>query len=161
MAYAGLNVDRCLELQALAKEVGILAGFGVGTHLTNDFACASDASRKSRALNMVLKLDSINGHPTVKISDELTKNTGDADEIAYVVRLTQPCQAPLWSVGCRLGGGCIEVEALASCASLDRLPVVERRRAWDASFLDRSQRPCSQRPCAVTRGWNLVETNTC
>lgn len=36
---------------------------------------------------MVLKLNSINGHPTVKISDELTKNTGDADEIAYV-RLT-------------------------------------------------------------------------
>ncbi|WFD41017.1 nicotinate phosphoribosyltransferase [Malassezia japonica] len=82
----GLNVERCLELQAFAKEMGILAGFGVGTHLTNDFGCASDTSRKSRALNMVLKLDSINGHPTVKISDELTKNTGDADEIALVKR---------------------------------------------------------------------------
>lgn len=80
----GLNVPKCLALQAYAQEAGIRAGFGVGTNLTNDFDKASRPTEKSRALNMVLKLDSINGHPTVKISDELTKNTGDADEIAYV-----------------------------------------------------------------------------
>ncbi|KAI3624167.1 NPT1 [Malassezia furfur] len=78
----GLNVDKCLELQQYARDVGIQAGFGVGTHLTNDFRKASNPDEKSRALNIVLKISSINGHPTVKISDELTKNTGDADEIA-------------------------------------------------------------------------------
>ena len=89
LTYApGLNVDKCLELQQYAREVGIQAGFGVGTHLTNDFQKASNPQEKSRALNIVLKISSINGHPTVKISDELTKNTGDADEIAYVHRLT-------------------------------------------------------------------------
>lgn len=127
--------------------MGILAGFGVGTHLTNDFGCASDTSRKSRALNMVLKLDSINGHPTVKISDELTKNTGDADEIAYVVRLTQPCQAPLWSVGRRFRGGCVEVEALVIRVPSGGLLIVVRCRAWEASCLDHSKRPRSKRPC--------------
>lgn len=33
---------------------------------------------------MVIKLYSINGRHTVKISDDLTKNTGDQDEIEYV-----------------------------------------------------------------------------
>ncbi|WFC95874.1 nicotinate phosphoribosyltransferase [Malassezia brasiliensis] len=85
LTYApGLNVDKCLELQRYARDVGIQAGFGVGTHLTNDFCKASNPHEKSRALNIVLKISSINGRPTVKISDELTKNTGDADEIAYV-----------------------------------------------------------------------------
>lgn len=51
--------------------------------MTNDF---ERVSRKapSPALNLVIKLYSINGHPAVKISDDLTKNTGDKDEIAYV-----------------------------------------------------------------------------
>ncbi|WFD32614.1 nicotinate phosphoribosyltransferase [Malassezia sp. CBS 17886] len=80
----GLNVARCLELQALADDVGVLAGFGIGTNLTNDFQKVSDPHQPSKALNMVIKLYSVNGRPTVKISDELTKNTGDADEIAWV-----------------------------------------------------------------------------
>ena len=80
----GLDVQRCLELLEYSRSAGIRAGFGVGTHLTNDFCKRSDPSKPSRALNMVIKLDSINGHPTVKISDELTKNTGDPDEVACV-----------------------------------------------------------------------------
>ncbi|WFD24708.1 nicotinate phosphoribosyltransferase [Malassezia equina] len=53
--------------------------------MTNDF---ERTSRKgpSPALNLVIKLYSINGHPAVKISDDLTKNTGDKDEIAMVKR---------------------------------------------------------------------------
>jgi len=51
--------------------------------MTNDFVRASDGS-PSAALNLVIKLYSINGHPAVKISDDLTKNTGDKDEVAYV-----------------------------------------------------------------------------
>ncbi|WFD34938.1 nicotinate phosphoribosyltransferase [Malassezia cuniculi] len=80
----GLDVPRCLELLAYSREAGIRAGFGVGTNLTNDFVKQSDPTAKSPPLNMVIKLDSINGHHTVKISDELTKNTGDPDEVAYV-----------------------------------------------------------------------------
>lgn len=57
---------------------------GIGTHLTNDFHRRSDPSEPSKALNIVLKLNSINGQYAVKISDELTKNTGDPHEVAYV-----------------------------------------------------------------------------
>ncbi|WFD00221.1 nicotinate phosphoribosyltransferase [Malassezia yamatoensis] len=78
----GLNVDKCLALQTFAQQAGIQAGFGVGTYFTNDFNKKSNASEKSPALNIVIKINSINGHPTVKISDELTKNTGDQEEIA-------------------------------------------------------------------------------
>ena len=71
---------------------------GVGTNMTNDFKRASDG-QVSKPLNMVIKLNSINGHPTIKISDDLTKNTGDAEEVAYVaiqMFLRQHGQAPLW-----------------------------------------------------------------
>lgn len=51
-----------------------IASFGIGTSLTNDFkSLSSGGKEKSRALNMVIKLNSINGEPCVKISDELTK----------------------------------------------------------------------------------------
>lgn len=79
----GLSVERCMELQQLANSVGIRAGFGVGTNMTNDFKRVSDGE-KSRPLNIVIKLSSVQGRPVVKISDELTKNTGDPAEVAYV-----------------------------------------------------------------------------
>lgn len=79
----GLNVSRCKELQRMAEKCGIRAGFGVGTNLTNDFCRVSDGT-PSRALNMVIKLSSVQGKPAIKISDDLTKNTGDPDEVAYV-----------------------------------------------------------------------------
>lgn len=97
----GLDVGRCLDLAAYSQQVGIGASFGVGTNLTNDFQVdanpgdphaadpdddswlrkADATAQKSKALNIVIKLRSINGRNTVKISDELTKNTGDPDEI--------------------------------------------------------------------------------
>lgn len=93
-----LDVDRCIELATFSTELGIGAAFGVGTHLTNDFAqCVQDGfedgnvddestvgfphGAPSRALNMVIKLASINGKAAVKISDELSKNTGEQEEI--------------------------------------------------------------------------------
>lgn len=80
-------MDRCIDLAQYAEEIGIGAGFGVGTNLTNDFKKLSSIRGKreeadtSKALNIVIKMYSMNGQPTVKISDELTKNTGDAEEV--------------------------------------------------------------------------------
>ena len=48
--------------------------FGIGTSLSNDFVKkSSDGKEKSKALNMVIKLSSVDGKPTVKISDDITK----------------------------------------------------------------------------------------
>ncbi|KAE8236076.1 hypothetical protein A4X13_0g9272, partial [Tilletia indica] len=107
----GLDVEKCIDLAKFSKEIGIGAGFGIGTSLTNDFLKSSSSpsstsssvdvaeapvpperslpaskQNKSKALNMVIKLSSINGKPTVKISDELSKNTGDKAEVAAVKR---------------------------------------------------------------------------
>lgn len=54
--------------------ISLLASFGIGTFLTNDFYSLSSGGReKSKALNMVIKLNNVGGQHCVKISDELTK----------------------------------------------------------------------------------------
>ncbi|PWN39200.1 nicotinate phosphoribosyltransferase [Ceraceosorus guamensis] len=100
----GLDVARCLELAKTAQDHGVGCGFGIGTSITNDFACLEDQEdpeaddydaapassehslARSKALNMVIKLREIEGKPCVKISDDLTKNTGDPAEVAAVKR---------------------------------------------------------------------------
>ncbi|GAA5850587.1 hypothetical protein JCM8547_001921 [Rhodosporidiobolus lusitaniae] len=99
-----LDVDLCIKLKKASNEAGIGCSFGVGTHLTNDFRRVDPPSQqppsskepgsgpsrtegeKSKALNMVIKLYSINDQPCVKISDELTKNTGDPEAVKLVKR---------------------------------------------------------------------------
>ena len=84
-----LTVDKALKLKEQCNSIGFIgvlpssyvppdnsyhaASFGIGTHLTNDYMKASDRSEKSKALNMVIKLASVNGKPCVKISDDLLK----------------------------------------------------------------------------------------
>lgn len=87
-----VDVDKALKLKKQCDELGFKctliialisripslivssASFGIGTSLTNDFKTVSSGGKeKSRALNMVIKLNSIAGEPCVKISDELTK----------------------------------------------------------------------------------------
>jgi nicotinic acid phosphoribosyltransferase len=51
-----------------------LAGFGIGTFFTNDFkSLSSGGKEKSKALNIVIKMATINDLPCIKISDDLTK----------------------------------------------------------------------------------------
>lgn len=50
------------------------AGFGIGTFFTNDFkSLSSGGKEKSKTLNIVIKMASINSLPCIKISDDLTK----------------------------------------------------------------------------------------
>ena len=58
-----------MSLYEIARRIG---SFGIGTSLTNDFHSPTTGA-KSRALNMVIKLASVNGKPCVKISDDLLK----------------------------------------------------------------------------------------
>ncbi|THH12093.1 hypothetical protein EW145_g221 [Phellinidium pouzarii] len=80
-----LTSDKALKIKEQCDEIGFTCSFGIGTFLTNDFhSLSSGGTEKSKALNMVIKLASINGEPCVKISDELTKNTGDPEKVRHV-----------------------------------------------------------------------------
>ncbi|EIM91066.1 nicotinate phosphoribosyltransferase [Stereum hirsutum FP-91666 SS1] len=80
-----LDLEKALKLKKQCDEVGFMPSFGIGTFLTNDFAKASTGGKeKSKALNMVIKLASIEGKPCVKISDDLMKNTGDKETVLMV-----------------------------------------------------------------------------
>ncbi|KAI0249857.1 nicotinate phosphoribosyltransferase [Lactifluus subvellereus] len=80
-----LDVDKALALKKQCEEIGFIPAFGIGTFFTNDFrSLSSKGKEKSKALNMVIKLASINGLPCIKISDDLMKNTGDPDTVLEV-----------------------------------------------------------------------------
>ncbi len=69
----GLNVDKTIEIAKYCKNK-IKCSFGIGTHFTSDF-------NNSPALNMVIKLWSINNFPVVKLSDVRGKENGDPKAI--------------------------------------------------------------------------------
>ena len=58
--------------------------FGVGTFFTNDFCLRSDRVRKSKPLNIVIKISKAASMPCVKLSDDFNKNTGDRATIKKV-----------------------------------------------------------------------------
>ena len=68
-----LDITKAVEIKAYCKDK-INCSFGIGTHMSNDFD-------NSPALNMVIKLWSINDIPVVKLSDDMGKVMGDKDAI--------------------------------------------------------------------------------
>lgn len=79
-----LNLDKALQLKKQCDEIGFKSAFGIGTFLTNDF---SSLRGKSKALNMVIKIASLNSNPCVKISDDLSKSTGDEATVRKVKKI--------------------------------------------------------------------------
>lgn len=81
----GLDVDTIIDLHARFAHRSRIS-FGWGTLLTNDFRglVAGDALSP---FSLVCKAVSANGRPTVKLSDNPSKATGPADEIARYRRV--------------------------------------------------------------------------
>lgn len=79
-----LDIEKCILYKNAAKEVGLVPSFGIGTFFTNDFTTSSN--EKSTPLNIVIKIASVNGNPAIKISDNISKNTGDPETVEKVKR---------------------------------------------------------------------------
>lgn len=92
-----LNIDLCIQYKQAAEAQGFMATFGVGTYLTNDFTHLS-TGKKSVPLNIVIKLSSASGRPAIKISDNVGKNTGDADTV-HKVKETLGYVEKTWAAG--------------------------------------------------------------
>ena len=72
----GLDFDKAQEIYDYFKD-RINVSFGIGTYLTNDTAVG--------ALNIVIKLQYVNGHPVAKLSDNPAKTMcQDEDYITYL-----------------------------------------------------------------------------
>ena len=74
----GLTIEKMCALYAnFSDRIGV--SFGWGTNLTNDMGF--------RPLSLVMKAVEANGYPTVKLSDNLAKATGPAEEVERFKRI--------------------------------------------------------------------------
>lgn len=77
-----------LDERQWVPEPRIRFGAGWGTLLTNDFRdCDPHGDGSFDPLNLVCKLDSVEGRPAVKLSDDLQKALGSPEEIARYRRV--------------------------------------------------------------------------
>jgi len=79
-----LNTELCIEYKAIAEKYGFKPSFGVGTFFTNDYIRLSNPKEKSKPLNIVIKISKAGGRPSIKISDNIGKNTGDKHTVEEV-----------------------------------------------------------------------------
>ncbi|TIB05138.1 hypothetical protein E3P96_01389 [Wallemia ichthyophaga] len=84
----GLDSDLCIKLKQVTDEHGFKSSFGVGTYLTNDYRKASNVSEKSKPLNIVIKIASVGDTPTIKLSDDLSKITGNNTDGTLTAQLS-------------------------------------------------------------------------
>ena len=70
----GLNVNKAIQINKYCAEK-IKCAFGIGTFFTNDFLKSN--GEISKPLNMVIKLNSVNDIPVVKISENPIKMIGE------------------------------------------------------------------------------------
>jgi len=78
----GLNADLAAEIQTYCDNIEIKCSFGIGTSFTNDF--------DTPALNMVIKLWSVNGMCVVKLSDNPGKANGDEAMVKIMRHIHMP-----------------------------------------------------------------------
>ena len=69
----GLSAELAVKIKSHCDAIGINCSFGIGTAFTNDF--------QTSALNIVIKLWSINGFDIAKLSDVSGKESGSDDAI--------------------------------------------------------------------------------
>ena len=75
----GLSMEKMLKI--FLHFVGrINVAFGIGTDLSNDMGLILP-------LSLVMKLSEVDGHPTVKLSDNIAKATGDKEEIEVAKKI--------------------------------------------------------------------------
>lgn len=77
----GLTTNSAIAINEKARRF-VEPVFGIGTHFTNDFP-------DYPPLNIVIKLDSVNDVPVVKLSDGRGKETGNPVEIARIKQLLE------------------------------------------------------------------------
>ncbi|KIJ28172.1 hypothetical protein M422DRAFT_215464 [Sphaerobolus stellatus SS14] len=83
-----LNVDLAKKLKEQCDDLGLKCSFGIGTNFTNDFKKkSSGGTEKSKALNIVIKIASVDGEPCVKLSDEQGKHMGDPESIKKIQKV--------------------------------------------------------------------------
>ncbi|HET8636007.1 MAG TPA: nicotinate phosphoribosyltransferase, partial [Acidobacteriaceae bacterium] len=87
IASDALDVDDIVKLQEhFAGRIRFSAGWG--TLLTNDFrGCNPRGDRSFDPVNLVCKLNTVNGRPAVKLSDDARKSMGPPEEIARYRRV--------------------------------------------------------------------------
>ncbi|KAG8876387.1 nicotinate phosphoribosyltransferase [Tulasnella sp. 331] len=115
-----LNNEKCLALKKACDEVGIPAGFGVGTSLTNDFK-SKMSGEKSKPLNIVIKVASINGLDCVKISDDIMK-----------VAISAACQI-ITSVQVNVEGAGLLVDRVNAVMLVVTTPLGGRKDAFEVA----------------------------